>query len=309
MRHPEEGGRALSLEIFSSERRSFKAEVLQIRLLVMVIAVVVPQDFWILSLYSNHTSDATGCRFGRPVVHHDPNPNYVPLSMAMTSPPIVQQAASTATPTRATDAMAPESNHGSKAAADAPPPLPTTQLCIWPDGSTGFFTNTNACTQKMTNVIKLMYDQPWPSYTKILAETSCTSFRMLSMTWPSEKYSTIGLVGGSSRCWIMFVMGKTSRRTSLLVHWETDAEFRHQRLTNQANRASIRSSEYTNGSTTFMKTNARLLKSLERKATLAETFKYTHTLKENKARFVYQRSQDHYESYTLRLEAATQQSQ
>ncbi|RYR21129.1 hypothetical protein Ahy_B03g066391 isoform B [Arachis hypogaea] len=54
-----------------------------------------------------------------------------------------------------------------------------------------------------------------------------------------------------------------------------------------------------------MKTKARLSKSLERDATLVETFKYTHTLKENKERFADQRSQDHYESYTRRLEVAT----
>ncbi|RYR13753.1 hypothetical protein Ahy_B04g070582 [Arachis hypogaea] len=58
-----------------------------------------------------------------------------------------------------------------------------------------------------------------------------------------------------------------------------------------------------------MKTKARLSKSLDCKATLAETFKYTHMLKENKVKFANQRCQDHYESYTQRLEAATQQSQ
>ncbi|RYR26188.1 hypothetical protein Ahy_B02g060361 [Arachis hypogaea] len=63
-------------------------------------------------------------------------------------------------------------------------------------------------------------------------------------------------------------------------------------------RASERSSKYTGGSTTFTKTKARLSKLLDYEATLVETFKYTHMLKENKARFVDQR-----------LEAATQQSQ
>ncbi|XP_057753010.1 uncharacterized protein LOC130970832 isoform X1 [Arachis stenosperma] len=58
-----------------------------------------------------------------------------------------------------------------------------------------------------------------------------------------------------------------------------------------------------------MKTKVRLSKSLDREATLAETFKYTHTLKENKVRFVYQQSQNHYKSYTERLEATTQRSQ
>ncbi|RYR19569.1 hypothetical protein Ahy_B03g064387 [Arachis hypogaea] len=109
--------------------------------------------------------------------------------------------------------------------------------------------------------------------------------------------------GGSSRCWLMFV------RDALLVHWETDEGFRHQCLTNRANRTSARSSKYTDGSATFMKTKVILSKSLDHEAILAETFKYTHTLKENKERFAYQRSQDHYESYTQRLEAMAQQSQ
>ncbi|QHN80196.1 uncharacterized protein DS421_20g676270 [Arachis hypogaea] len=49
--------------------------------------------------------------------------------------------------------------------------------------------------------------------------------------------------------------------------------------------------------------------SLDHEATLAETFKYTHTLKVNKKRFVDERSVAHYEEYHHRLEAATQQSQ
>ncbi|RYR44786.1 hypothetical protein Ahy_A08g041057 isoform A [Arachis hypogaea] len=49
-----------------------------------------------------------------------------------------------------------------------------------------------------------------------------------------------------------------------------------------------------------MKTKDRLLKLLDSEATLAEMFKYTHTLKENKEIF---------ESYIQRLKATTQQSQ
>ncbi|RYR09554.1 hypothetical protein Ahy_B05g077906 [Arachis hypogaea] len=40
--------------------------------------------------------------------------------------------------------------------------------CLW---VVGFALNNNACTQEMTNVIKLMYDHPWPSYMKIPAKT------------------------------------------------------------------------------------------------------------------------------------------
>ncbi|XP_057753011.1 uncharacterized protein LOC130970832 isoform X2 [Arachis stenosperma] len=50
-----------------------------------------------------------------------------------------------------------------------------------------------------------------------------------------------------------------------------------------------------------MKTKVRLSKSLDREATLAETFKYTHTLKENKVRFVYQQSQNHYRDWRPQL--------
>ncbi|QHO23247.1 uncharacterized protein DS421_12g361930 [Arachis hypogaea] len=50
-------------------------------------------------------------------------------------------------------------------------------------------------------------------------------------------------------------------------------------------------------------------KSLDCEVTLAEAFKYIHTLKANKERFAYERSAAHYKNYTQRLEATTQQSQ
>ncbi|RYR07568.1 hypothetical protein Ahy_B05g074947 [Arachis hypogaea] len=64
----------------------------------------------------------------------------------------------------------------------------------------------------------------------------------------------------------------------LYVHWEINDGFRNHLLTNRANRVSARSSNYTDGSATFIKTMAMLI-------VMAETFKYTHTLKENKERF------------------------
>ncbi|RYR44070.1 hypothetical protein Ahy_A08g040442 [Arachis hypogaea] len=65
----------------------------------------------------------------------------------------------------------------------------------------------------------------------------------------------------------------TNIKKTLYVHWETDEGFRYCRLTSIANRASASSLKYTGRSATFMKIKARL------------------------------------ESYTQRLEAATQQSQ
>ncbi|RYQ98607.1 hypothetical protein Ahy_B07g086363 isoform A [Arachis hypogaea] len=74
-------------------------------------------------------------------------------------------------------------------------------------------------------------------------------------------------------------------KKALYVLWETNEGFKHLRLTNRANKTSATLSKYTGGSTTFMKTKARLSKSLSRDAMMAESFKYTHTLKENKERF------------------------
>ncbi|RYR13028.1 hypothetical protein Ahy_B04g070243 isoform D [Arachis hypogaea] len=48
-------------------------------------------------------------------------------------------------------------------------------------------------------------------------------------------------------------------KKALYVNWETDEGFMHYRLTNKANRESSRSSKYTGGSATFMKTKARLV--------------------------------------------------
>ncbi|QHO11673.1 uncharacterized protein DS421_15g500180 [Arachis hypogaea] len=82
---------------------------------------------------------------------------------------------------------------------------------------------------------------------------------------------------------------------------------------NVANKALPRSSKYMGRSATFIKTKSRLIsslsKSLDREAILAETFKYTHTLKSNKERFTDKQSVAHYEDYTQRLEVAIQQSQ
>nr|XP_029143246.1 uncharacterized protein LOC114924138 [Arachis hypogaea] len=87
-------------------------------------------------------------------------------------------------------------------------------------------------------------------------------------------------------------------KKALYIHWETNERFRHRRLTNRVDRVSARLSKYIGGSASFMKTKS---KSLDHDATLTETFKYTHLLKENKERFVDQRSRDHYVSKHLIL--------
>ncbi|RYR09572.1 hypothetical protein Ahy_B05g077939 [Arachis hypogaea] len=100
------------------------------------------------------------------------------------------------------------------------------------------------------------------------------------------------------RCNNLMIWIRPDIKKALETHFSIDEGFKLHRLTKVANRASPRSSSYTSGSATFMKTKSRLSKSLDRKSTLVETFKYTHTLKANKERFSDER-----------LEATTQQSQ
>ncbi|RYQ82130.1 hypothetical protein Ahy_B10g100726 [Arachis hypogaea] len=85
-------------------------------------------------------------------------------------------------------------------------------------------------------------------------------------------------------------------KKALYVHWETDEGFKRRHLTNRNNRTSARSSKYTGRSATFMKTKSRLSKSLSHDVTMTETFKYTHTMKKNKERFIDQQAADHYQT-------------
>ncbi|RYR74162.1 hypothetical protein Ahy_A02g008792 [Arachis hypogaea] len=184
-----------------------------------------------------------------------PNPNYIPMSTAMMPPPSAHQHNVLATLPPATDIGAPKFSHKSDL-AHAPPPSPIGYR---------FVPNNNTCTHEMTKIIKLMYDHPWLSYKKIPSEARERWFqkwRQLQQILEDVRERRDQLSS-----WLRPKMKKV-----LYVQWETDEGFKHQRLTNRATRhwpcrPSIPS------------------KSLDRKATLAETFKYTHTLKENKAKF------------------------
>ncbi|RYR74753.1 hypothetical protein Ahy_A02g009474 [Arachis hypogaea] len=89
---------------------------------------------------------------------------------------------------------------------------------------------------------------------------------------------------------------RPSIKKELEANFRNDEGFKHRHLTNVANRALPRSSKYTGGSMTFMKRKGRLSKSLDYEATIANTFKYTHSLKANKERFVEEWFAAHYMS-------------
>ncbi|RYR24960.1 hypothetical protein Ahy_B02g058572 isoform B [Arachis hypogaea] len=76
---------------------------------------------------------------------------------------------------------------------DAPLTSPVIQLRIFSDGMQVFAPNNNACTQEISEVIKSMYDHPWPTYTQILVETRDRWFQKwtvepnnLKVIWDAE---------------------------------------------------------------------------------------------------------------------------
>ncbi|RYQ91917.1 hypothetical protein Ahy_B09g097976 [Arachis hypogaea] len=99
------------------------------------------------------------------------NPNYVPTSSTTLLPPSAQKPTISEMPPPATNTVAPKLSHGSQP-ADAPLPPPIVRMMIWLMVEwRKFVPNNNTCTQKMTNVIKLIYDNPWLRYKKIPSET------------------------------------------------------------------------------------------------------------------------------------------
>ncbi|RYR73092.1 hypothetical protein Ahy_A02g007395 [Arachis hypogaea] len=211
-----------------------------------------------------------------------PDHNYVHPSPVATPPPTAQHPTSTMTTTPTTNATVPGLSHGSEVVVDVPPPPPIVRLHICPDGGTGLIWSDGYCF--------LVFAEPECVYS---GDDQCHQAD-LHFIWDAEHDLTIRKIFDHK-------MGRQLQqmlddridwlqpevKKGLLAHWETDVEFRHRHLTNRANRALVRSSKYTRSSTTFMKTKS---KSMDHETILADTFKYIYTLKENKAKFADQRS-------------------
>ncbi|RYR39127.1 hypothetical protein Ahy_A09g044578 [Arachis hypogaea] len=197
--------------------------------------------------------------------------------MEMMPPLAAQQLASTMTPSPATDATASKSSHDSEVAA-----LPPTIAFAEPEC---VYLGDYECHQDDVRLVLA-------SYTKIPAETKqCWFDKWVAITFDAKHDLAIQKIfdyriGRQLQQKLDDVCHSRDQWMRWLRLKENDARFRHQHLTNRANRALERSFKYTSGSATFMKMKAKLSKSLDREATLTESFKYTHMLKENKAKFV-----------------------
>ncbi|RYR19968.1 hypothetical protein Ahy_B03g064977 [Arachis hypogaea] len=196
-----------------------------------------------------------------------PNPNYVSHSVVLPPPPGSRPATSlewapppppsaqqptilTMTPPSATDTEGPESSHRSQ--PNAPPPPPTV---------------------RMTE--KFIWDKTHDAMTRNIFDHRMTRLLQQMIEDVRERYDHLTL-------WL-----HPDIKKALYVHWETDERFRCCCLTKKTNRALTKPSKYTGGLAAFMKTKSKLL---DRDAMMAETFKCTHTLRENREMFVDQRS-------------------
>ncbi|MED6117476.1 hypothetical protein PIB30_110310 [Stylosanthes scabra] len=66
-----------------------------------------------------------------------------------------------------------DSSHGSQQVPSAAPP---TKTAITWDEQKGFAPDNNACTQGISHVIELLYDQSWINYTEVPAEVKARWF-------------------------------------------------------------------------------------------------------------------------------------
>ncbi|MED6226590.1 hypothetical protein PIB30_105374, partial [Stylosanthes scabra] len=110
-----------------------------------------------------------------------------PLDSTSPAPPSQQDLGSTHEPS---ENAPPESSHGSQ-------PDPSIQsggkILIWPDGQKAFAPKNSPCTQEISSVIKLMYDQPWPKWKAIPPSTRHRMYKKWAekFVWSKSHDATI----------------------------------------------------------------------------------------------------------------------
>ncbi|MED6141529.1 hypothetical protein PIB30_104375 [Stylosanthes scabra] len=169
-----------------------------------------------------------------------------PVDSTSPAPPSQQDLRSTHEPS---ENAPPESSHGSQ-----------------PDPSIQFAPKNSPCTQEISSVIKLMYDQPWLKWKAIPPSTRHRMYKKWAekFVWSNSHDATIKKIFDhrASRRFSGMMEDVRKRREQLtqwcrpelkkaLYHfWETDEKYKHIEAMNKANRASERCAKYTGGSAT-----------------------------------------------------------
>ncbi|MED6163521.1 hypothetical protein PIB30_080732 [Stylosanthes scabra] len=150
----------------------------------------------------------------------------------------------------------------------------------------GFFPKHNNCTNEITSVIKLMYDEAWPTWKAIPAATRARMFDKWAenFTWEQKHDELVKAIFNTRASKRLSGMMEDVRdrkehftqwcrpelKKALYHYWETNEKYLHRQATNKRNRASERCVIYTGGSATPMQTKAKMTKSLDRPVSMAE---------------------------------------
>ncbi|MED6173145.1 hypothetical protein PIB30_056501 [Stylosanthes scabra] len=130
----------------------------------------------------------------------------------------------------------------------------------------------------MFDVVKLMYDTPWLSYSKVPIEVKDRWFNK----WMESCYFEQGANPIVIRNTFDYRMGRSLQQMLR----------KHRSATNKVNRASAKGgSLYCGGSATIPSTQERMANEINRELTIVEVFNQTHTRKGNKEEWVDEQSE------------------
>ncbi|MED6127366.1 hypothetical protein PIB30_087473 [Stylosanthes scabra] len=163
------------------------------------------------------------------------------------------------------------------------------------DGKNGFLPS-NASTQEMSDVVKLMYDTPWLSYGMVPIEVKDRWFNKWMENFYFEEGANLIVI----RKTFNYHMGRIFQQMLR----------KRRSATNKVNRASAKGGLlHCGGSVTIPSTQKQIAKELNREPTIAEVFKQTLTRKRNKEEWVDERSERLNDVFIAELETRTQATQ
>ncbi|RYR33725.1 hypothetical protein Ahy_A10g048339 [Arachis hypogaea] len=251
-----------------------------------------------------------------------PNPSYtglpppsLPTPGCMGPPPPPPPPISIPPPLRNSsllvDSETPGSSSTSLPLETASVPNSVTKKRLVPDEKTSWLPFSPA-SQKITEIIKKRYDKPYKKFGDVPLSTKKLWFKEWKshflidddddeFFWRTFKYKTSKRFSqvmsdiregvDTTHKWLIPTYKKV-----LEMYWKTDEKWKNIRKKARENRASLLgSSVHCGGSIPLSSTIERIKKQLGRTPTHEEVFKETHTLKNDKSKWVDKRSQDTHE--------------
>ncbi|MED6140281.1 hypothetical protein PIB30_091634 [Stylosanthes scabra] len=169
-----------------------------------------------------------------------PPPPPVPPTVPAWTPPLAPPPPDLGSTHEPSENAPPESSHGSQ------PDLSIQsggKILIWPDSQKAFAPKNSPCTQEISSVIKLMYDQPWPKWKAIPPSTRHRMYKKWAekFVWSKSHNATIKKIFDHRASWRFSGMMEDVRKRreqltqwcrpelkkALYHFWETDEKYKH----------------------------------------------------------------------------------